>query len=130
MQEIDAIRRRISRRLSFHGIATDGVQITCSAYKDLINGKPSSFQEFLKNAAARFIEVGEAFGMIMHMRSFCSFRFRDVGTSLSEMKPSNSSGISTSTSPPSTYASRMRSTPAEATTATYFAGAHMAAPCG
>lgn len=84
MQEIDAIRRRISRCLSYlHGIATDGVQIYRSAYKDLINGKPSSFQEFLKNAAARFIEVGEAFGMIMHMRSFCSFRFRDVGTSLS-----------------------------------------------
>jgi len=83
IREIDIIRRRISRCLSYlHKVAMDGVGQYRSAYKDLIDGKPTSFQEFLKNAAASFIEVGEAFGMIMHMRSFYNFRFRDLGRQL------------------------------------------------
>ena len=80
LRDIDIIRRRISRCLAYlHQVALDGVAHYRSAYKDLIDGKPSSFQEFLKNAAASFIEVGEAFGMIMHMRSFYNFRFSEPG---------------------------------------------------
>jgi hypothetical protein len=79
MREIDAIRRRISRcLLHLHGVTTAGVELYRAAYNDLIDGKPRSFQEFLKTAATRFIEVGEAFGMIMHMRSFWNFRFKHL----------------------------------------------------
>lgn len=76
MKEIDAIRRRISCCLTYlHGVATDGVQLYRQAYTDLLAGKPRQFQEFLQNAPARFLEVGEAFGMIMHIKSFWNFRF-------------------------------------------------------
>ena len=79
MKEIDAIRRRISCCLSYlHGVATDGVTLYRTAYKDLLEGKPKAFQEFLQNAPARFLEVGEAFGMIMHIRSFWNFRFKNL----------------------------------------------------
>jgi hypothetical protein len=77
LKEIDAIRRRISCCLTYlHGVATDGVNLYRQAYKDLLEGKPRSFQEFLQNAPARFLEVGEAFGMIMHLKSFWQFRFK------------------------------------------------------
>ena len=77
LKEIDAIRRRISCCLTYlHGVATDGVNLYRQAYKDLLDGKPRSFQEFLQNAPARFLEVGEAFGMIMHLKSFWQFRFK------------------------------------------------------
>jgi hypothetical protein len=83
MQEIEAIRRRISCCLAYlSGIANDGVQLYRSAYKDLIEGKPSTFQEFLRNSPARFLEVGEAFGMIMHIKSFWQFRCRNLGSTL------------------------------------------------
>lgn len=83
MKEIDAIRRRISMCLAhLHGVTTDGVELYRKAYRDLIDGKPASFQEFLRTAAARFIEVGEAFGMIMHMRSFWNFRFRKAESAI------------------------------------------------
>jgi hypothetical protein len=82
-QEIDAIRRRISCCLSYlHGVATDGVQLYRTAYTELLEGKPKSFQEFLKDSPARFLEVGEAFGMIMHIKSFWDFRFKNKAGTL------------------------------------------------
>lgn len=82
-QEIDAIRRRISCCLSYlHGVATDGVQLYRTAYNELLEGKPKSFQEFLKDSPARFLEVGEAFGMIMHIKSFWNFRFKNKAGAL------------------------------------------------
>lgn len=83
MEEIDTIRRRISCCLTYlNGIAADGVQLYRTAYQALIDGKPGAFGEFLRNSPARFLEVGEAFGMIMHIRSFWTFRFKNLGGSL------------------------------------------------
>lgn len=82
-KEIDAIRRRISCCLTYlHGVATDGVNLYRQAYKELLEGKPKAFQEFLQNAPERFLEVGEAFGMIMHIKSFWRFRFNDKSSVL------------------------------------------------
>lgn len=79
IEDINAIRRRISCCLSYlTSVATDGVEMYRKAYKDLLDGKPVSFQEFLRNAPARFIELGEAFGMIMHVKSFWNFRFSNL----------------------------------------------------
>ncbi len=76
--EIDGSRRRISCCLSYlHGVTTDGVDLYRAAYRDLLEGKPSSFRNFLKDAPAKFMEVGEAFGMIMHIQSFWNFRFKN-----------------------------------------------------
>lgn len=77
LDEIHAIRRRVAYCLTYlYQIATDGVQLYRDAYKELIEGKPRAFRTFLKESPSRFLEVGEAFGMIMHIRSFWEFRFR------------------------------------------------------
>jgi hypothetical protein len=75
--EIEAIRRRISCCLTYlNQVAHNGVELYRAAYKELLHGKPLPFQKFLKDAPAKFLEVGEAFGMIMHIRSFWNFRFK------------------------------------------------------
>jgi len=79
IEEINATRRRISCCLSYlTNVATEGVELYRRAYQDLLEGKPMSFQEFLLNAPARFLELGEAFGIIMHVKSFWNFRFSNV----------------------------------------------------
>ncbi|MFO0350060.1 MAG: hypothetical protein ACK51S_09030 [Alphaproteobacteria bacterium] len=77
LSEIEAIRRRISCCLTYlNQVAHNGVELYRAAYKELLNGKPMAFQQFLKDSPAKFLEVGEAFGMIMHIRSFWNFRFK------------------------------------------------------
>jgi len=79
IQNINATRRRISCCLTYlTSVATEGVELYRKAYRDLLEGKPASFQEFLLNAPARFLELGEAFGMIMHVKSFWNFRFSNI----------------------------------------------------
>ena len=74
--ELDEIRRRVARCLSkLTKIVTNGVNGYRDAYQALTEGKPAAFQKFLKSAPVRFLEVGEAFGMIMHIRLFWDFRF-------------------------------------------------------
>jgi len=76
--ELDAIRRRVARCLSkLTKIVTSGVDNYREAYQALIDGKPAAFRAFLKEAPSRFLEVGEAFGMIMHIRLFWDYRFRE-----------------------------------------------------
>jgi hypothetical protein len=76
IHEIQSMRRRLIACLTYlNGVATEGVDHYQTAYKDLIDGKPATFREFLKGAGTRFLGVGEAFGMIMHIKSFWSFRF-------------------------------------------------------
>jgi hypothetical protein len=76
--ELDAIRRRVARCLSkLTKIVTSGVDNYREAYQALIEGKPAAFRGFLKEAPSRFLEVGEAFGMIMHIRLFWDYRFRE-----------------------------------------------------
>jgi hypothetical protein len=74
--ELDEIRRRVARCLSkLAKIVTSGVYSYRDAYQALTEGKPAAFRNFLKAAPQRFLEVGEAFGMIMHIRLFWDFRF-------------------------------------------------------
>jgi hypothetical protein len=75
--ELDHIRRRITNCLSkLAKIVTSGVNNYRDAYQALTEGKPAPFRGFLKEAPMRFLEVGEAFGMIMHFRLFWDFSFR------------------------------------------------------
>lgn len=77
-EELDAIRRRVARCLStLTKIVNAGVENYRQAYQALIDGKPAAFRCFLKEAPAKFLEVGEAFGMIMHIKLFWDYRFRE-----------------------------------------------------
>jgi hypothetical protein len=76
--ELNAIRRRVTRCLStLAKIVTSGVDNYREAYQALIEGKPAAFRGFLKEAPSRFLEVGEASAMIMHIRLFWDYRFRE-----------------------------------------------------
>lgn len=77
-EELDTIRRRVARCLStLSGTVNAGVDNYRQAYQALIEGKPAAFRAFLKEAPTRFLEVGEAFGMIMHIKLFWDYRFRE-----------------------------------------------------
>jgi hypothetical protein len=46
-----------------------------SAFASLTDGQPVAFRNFLLNAPALFIPMGEAVGVIKHIQSFWQFRF-------------------------------------------------------
>jgi hypothetical protein len=74
--QLGVIRRRIARCIALLADSVKGgVESYRVAYQALIEGKPSAFRTFLKEAPNRFLEVGEAFGMLMHIRMFWDFRF-------------------------------------------------------
>ncbi|HWA00828.1 MAG TPA: hypothetical protein VG841_11005 [Caulobacterales bacterium] len=77
--EIDEARRKIVRCLGVaSGKVRDGVQRYRNAYDQLAEGKPSAFRDFLLQAPALFLSVGDAISIIKHIDSYWRFRFKSV----------------------------------------------------
>ena len=77
--EIDEFRRKIVRHL---GVASqkvrDGIRRYNDAYQQLADGKPSAFRNFLLEAPALFLSVGDAISIIKHVDSYWRFRFKST----------------------------------------------------
>jgi hypothetical protein len=55
-----------------------------AAYIDLANGRPNAFRDFLLQAPAMFLVMGEAVGVVKHVESFWRFRFPPTSMQLLE----------------------------------------------
>ncbi|MDX2234805.1 MAG: hypothetical protein NW200_09925 [Hyphomonadaceae bacterium] len=74
--QINAMRSRIVNHL---GRTMAHVQAALdqydAAYIDLANGRPNAFRDFLLQAPAMFLVMGEAVGVVKHVESFWRYRF-------------------------------------------------------
>lgn len=77
MAELAARRQRIVRVL---GETSQRVEKSLAqydaAFASLSGGKPTAFRDFLLSAPRMFLLLGEAVGVIKHIESFWSFRFK------------------------------------------------------
>jgi hypothetical protein len=74
LMDLQIIRNRVAGSLTkLYQVTSAGIQIYHNAYRDLIAGKPAAFRKFLKDAPHIFMEIGESFGMIMHICSTWKF---------------------------------------------------------
>lgn len=77
LAELAARRQRVVRVL---GETSRRVERSLSeydaAFASLSEGKPTAFRDFLLNAPRMFLVLGEAVGVVKHIESFWSFRFR------------------------------------------------------
>lgn len=77
--QLEQLRRMRAGIISTLDIASTRVQEELlrydAAFASLAAGIPGAFRDFLHNAPARFMPIGEAIGVIKHIQSFWSFRF-------------------------------------------------------
>jgi len=75
--ELDENRKKIVRCLGVaSGKVRDGIQKYKTAYDELAAGKPTAFRDFLLQAPALFLSVGDAISIIKHVDSYWRYRFR------------------------------------------------------
>jgi hypothetical protein len=75
--EIDECRRRVVRLLSSaSNRVREGIRRYNTAYRELANGKPTAFRDFLLEAPKLFLTVGDAISIIKHIDSYWRFRFK------------------------------------------------------
>ncbi|MES1201047.1 MAG: hypothetical protein ABUS57_06315 [Pseudomonadota bacterium] len=83
-QELDETRKKIVRCL---GVAStkvrEGIQKYKTAYDELAAGKPTAFRDFLLQAPALFLSVGDAISIIKHVDSYWRYRFSTARGELS-----------------------------------------------
>lgn len=83
--QLNAMRQRIIKHLGRTMALVQGaLEQYDKAYIDLANGRSSAFRDFLMQAPALFLVIGEAVGVVKHVESFWRFRFPPAMTPLIE----------------------------------------------
>jgi hypothetical protein len=90
---LNAIRRRVARCIAFLAVKVrKRVDEYKCAYRSLVAGDPMPFRTFLSSAPQHFLEVGDALGLLLHVKSYWQFRF-PLGKSLEWTDIEEATGI-------------------------------------